>query len=161
MKRSLTIITLIALTLFCFLGLSFAQNIINPANSSNSIKQPLRCHNNGLKKALKLTKEQSEKARVLRAESINKIKPIIAQLKVEKLKYNELIREHASSKALNQQKEIIAKLMKQAKAIHRQNLNNFEKILTPKQKAHFQVIKIKNSIKVKLPKKQTTCQKTV
>ena len=153
MKRSLIIIIIIALTFFSLLGFSIVQNDLIQHKLPSMIKKSVISH--GIKKDLKLTVEQSAKAKAIRAESINKIKPIIAQLRSEKLKYNEMLQQHASRQEIRKQKEVIANLMQQAKEIHRQNLANFEKILTPKQQANFQAIKIRNTIKVKFYKKQT------
>ncbi|MDD3014844.1 MAG: Spy/CpxP family protein refolding chaperone [Candidatus Gastranaerophilales bacterium] len=97
----------------------------------------------GLMKQLNLTEEQDAKAKELRTQSREKIKPFIDQIKIEKVKMKEMIEQSASKEELAKQKEKIADLMKQTKVIHKQNLASFEEILTSEQKTKFKEIKKK------------------
>ena len=60
-----------------------------------------------------------------------------------------MVKQNPRKSDLKKQREMIAELMKQAKEIHKQNLANFEQILTPKQKSHFQKIKKQNISNIK------------
>jgi len=103
----------------------------------------------GLKQQLNLTEEQDVKAKQLREQSREKIKPVFEQIKAEKAKMKELREQNAGKEELAKQREKIADLMKQTKEIHKQNLVNFEEILTPEQKTKFQEIKAKKMEKIK------------
>jgi|GEM_PF-2922571 len=106
----------------------------------------------GLKKQLNLTEEQDAKAKQIREQSRDKIKPIFEQIKAEKAKMKELVEQNSSKEVLEKQREKIAGLMKQAKEIHKQNLENFQGILTPEQKTKFEDIKKNKMGKMKAKK---------
>lgn len=95
-------------------------------------------HHGEFFKKLNLTKEQQARVKANREKSMTEMKPLFKQLKAEKHKYREMKESKASPEALSQQKAKIHQLRDQMKAIHKRNFENFEKILTPEQKAKFE-----------------------
>jgi Spy/CpxP family protein refolding chaperone len=94
-----------------------------------------------LKNELNLTEEQAAKAKAMREQSREKMKPYFEQIKTERDKLKQMREQNASQEELTKQREKVAALMKQAKEIHKQNLANFESILTPEQKVKFEAHK--------------------
>lgn len=91
-----------------------------------------------LKNELNLTEEQAAKAKQLREQSREKMKPYFDQIKTERSKLKQMRESNASQEELAKQREKVADLMKKAKEIHKQNLESFESILTSEQKAKFE-----------------------
>lgn len=111
-----------------------------PAKMPNpeQMKQVRRAHEQAFENKLGLTEVQKLKARELRKEGHAKMKPVMEQIKTKKQEA-EMIR---SSKLTVQEQEEkltvidkdIAELKKQAKEIKKQNMKDFESILTKDQK---------------------------
>jgi Spy/CpxP family protein refolding chaperone len=152
MKKIIVAIALISL-ISTNVGYVFAQEATQPMknNGWNHGNKYGMQHGNklGLKKQLNLTEEQSVKAKQFREQSREKIKPIFDQIKAERAKLREMIQQNASKDELAKQREKIAGLMNQAKEIHKQNLSNFENILTSEQKIKFAEIKKNRAEKFK------------
>lgn len=91
-----------------------------------------------IKNELNLTEEQAAKAKILREQSREKMKPYFDQIKTEREKLKQMRESNASQEDLAKQREKVADLMKKAKEIHKQNLESFESILTPEQKTKFE-----------------------
>lgn len=124
---------------------SFSADIQNPTptNFKNIGMEQGKRNHDGIFKELNLTPEQSKKAKELREQSRGQIKPLIDQFRTEKQKYKELADSKASNNELKAQKLKVQKLKEQIKTIQKQNLANFEMILTHEQKANFEKIREK------------------
>lgn len=103
----------------------------------------------GLMNKLNLTQDQAAKAKAIREQSRSKIKSIVDQIKAERRALMEMRQQNATQDQLTAQKEKLKGLVDQAKSIHKQNLENFETILTPEQKTQFEGIKKQRMEKMK------------
>ena len=108
-------------------------------------KQEMAQREKAFEQRLGLSEEQKAQAKLLRKQGFEKIKPVIDKLKArenefEMVKGSTLAQEEKDTK-LNTLKEDIIGLKKQAHDIRKENMKEFESILTPEQKKIFKEMK--------------------
>ena len=123
-------------------GISFAEGY-GPMDNQMHGQYNKEGHNPGmeLRQKLNLTEEQAQKAKEMREASRAKIKPLIDEMRAERAKFREMTQNNAPQDQIDAQKQKIKELMMRVREVHRQNLGNFEQILTPDQKTQFQEFK--------------------
>lgn len=119
---------------------------------------PHKKHNHELENKLNLTEEQKVKAKEIRMQGREELKPIIDELRVKKEKIREikdstLSEKEKASQIEAQRKEIIS-LREQADKIREKNMAQFEEILTAEQKTEFNKFKQEMKAKHEAFKKQ-------
>ena len=108
------------------------------APDAEQMKKIRKAHENAFEQKLGLTEVQKLKARELRKAGHEKIKPVMEQIKANK-KEAEIIRNSNLTVEAQEEKLVVidknlAELEKQAKIIRKQNMKDFESILTKDQK---------------------------
>lgn len=97
-----------------------------------------RCqHQVDMRQRLNLTSEQKEKARTLRLNSQDKIKPLSDELKAKQSKKMLLVSQDGDAKEIQILADDIKRLKQQIHTLIVQNEKDFVQILTPEQKAEF------------------------
>ena len=144
MKKLLIILSIV------FLSASVVNATENvQANIDKNFKQPqkiVRHHqNNAFEERLKLTDEQKIKIKEQRTKSFEKIKPIMNQIKQKKKEVAEIknsdMANDVKEEKLNKLDSEIKDLSKQARSIRKQNMKDFESILTKEQKETLKTMK--------------------
>lgn len=109
---------------------------------------------------LQLTDKQKEKAKAIHQKGFEQMKPVITELDLKRkelyaIKKSDLS-EEAKTEQMNAKKEEIKALDKKAREIRKQNSQEFEKILTKKQKKELEAMKAEGRAKFseKHPPKQ-------
>ncbi len=150
MKKSLIALALASFMIAGLQGITLAEGTMPIKHHK------IQAHEQGvnLGKKLNLTEEQSAKAKGIRENSRSKIKPLIEELRAEKEKYREMVKNKASKEALQTQREKILELRKKAQVINKENMANFEQILTPEQKTQFSELKKAKMEKMKQKREQ-------
>ena len=97
-------------------------------------------------KRLKLTDEQKEQIELQKQQDREKIKPIINDIHIKKQEFKTILEDESLSQAdkdkkLKELKDGLRELKGQAEELRKENMNNFESILTDKQKKEFSKIK--------------------
>lgn len=141
MKKLLVFMSVLSMTTIGAMAAEQAQNM--PAPGAEHKRPP---HNQEMRKQkeaefekkLGLTEEQKIKAREMRKQGFEKIKPVIDQIR-EKKKEAEMVKLSRISVQAQEEKlavidEEIKVLEKQAMEIRKQNMKEFESILTAEQK---------------------------
>lgn len=94
---------------------------------------------------LQLTSKQKEKAKVIHQKGLEQMKPVIMQIELAKSDINQIknsdIDDKSKEEQISKKYEEIKALEKQAREIRRQNSQDFEKILTKKQKKELDLMK--------------------
>ncbi|EKE03384.1 MAG: hypothetical protein ACD_20C00210G0004 [uncultured bacterium] len=137
MKKSLITLTLASFMVAGFQTATFAEDA-TPGKPCDAKKQE-HCVNFAQK--LNLTEAQSQTIKEMREKARTQIKPVIEELRAEKQKYREMVKNNASKADLETQKQKILKLKEKSQEIRKENLANFEKVLTPEQKTQFSEMK--------------------
>ena len=137
MKKSLITLTLASFMVAGFQTATFAEDAM-PGKPCDAKKQE-HCVNFAQK--LNLTEAQSQTIKEMREKARAQIKPVIEELRAEKQKYREMVKNNASQADLETQKQKILKLKEKSQEIRKENLANFERILTPEQKTQFSEMK--------------------
>lgn len=157
MKKMLILASILALT--C--SVSFAEeNAAQAVQTTVKLKSEKPCMKQHAKpqmnpefikkkenfdKKLKLTDEQKAKAKELRKESFEKMKPIMEQIKTKHQEIGKIKKSDIAEDAKREQIHAIAKelrpLEKQAGEIRRQNMKDFEALLSKKQLKELNKIK--------------------
>lgn len=111
-----------------------------------------------LENKLNLTEEQKSKAKEIRMQGREEIKPIIDELRVKKEKIREIktssLSEKEKSSQIEAQRKEIQALREQADKIREKNMAQFEGILTAEQKNEFNKFKQEMKAKHEAFKKQ-------
>ncbi len=94
---------------------------------------------------LQLTKKQKEKAKAIHQKGFEQMKPVmikieLAKTDIDKIKNSDLD-EKTKEEQISQKREEIKTLEKQAREIRKQNSQEFENILTKKQKKELEAMK--------------------
>lgn len=138
MKKLLSVITLTAILLF--LGIS--------AQAQPPTKEQIR---QKFEQRLELTNKQKEKAKAIHQKGREQMKPIIMKLELAKSDLEQLKTADTDDKTKEEQiskkQEEIKSLEKQAREIRRQNSQEFENILTKKQKKELELMKAEGRAK--------------
>ena len=92
-------------------------------------------------KKLKLTEEQKAQAKEIRQKGIEQIKPLMEQSKAKREALKKAIDSNKDYKTVENLKKEVRDIDKQIHDIHRQNMKDFEAILTKKQKKELEKIK--------------------
>lgn len=92
-------------------------------------------------KKLKLTDEQKAQAKELREKGVEQIKPLVEQSKAKRDELKKAIDANKDYKTVENLKKEVRDTDKQIHEIHRQNMKDFENILTSKQKKELEKIK--------------------
>ena len=134
------------------------MSIATAADNTASVKPRCNCAENckskmkrpphkgpNLEERLKLTEEQKVKAKEIRMQGHEKIKPVFEQIKAKKQEIKTIkmskIAPAEQQKKIAALKSDIKKLKTEARKIRQENMKEFEAILTPEQKAEFEKIK--------------------
>ena len=165
------------------LSLSFGATLANAEKlpTSDNIKPPCNCdcsHHKGyhqvnhkghpttqakkphneLENKLNLTEEQKAKAKEIRMQGREEIKPIIDELRAKKEKIREIkassLSEKEKASQIEAQRKEIQSLREQADKIREKNMTQFENILTAEQKVEFNKFKQEMKAKHETFKKQ-------
>ncbi len=100
---------------------------------------------NAIDERLNLTEDQKTKAKELRMQGHEKIKPIVTQIKAKKAEIEAIkacnLTQEETDKKIAPLKADLQKLKAEAKKIREQNMKEFEAILTPEQKTEFAKMK--------------------
>ena len=142
----------------CTFLFTSSMSIATAADTATQVKPKSNCTQNyqkemkrpphkgpNLDERLKLTDEQKAKAKDIRMQGHEKIKPVFEQIKAKKDEIKTIKSSNLS--AAEQEKKIaslkadIKKLKIEAKKIRQENMQEFEAILTPDQKTEFEKIK--------------------
>ncbi|MBR1424843.1 hypothetical protein IJ579_04695 [bacterium] len=94
---------------------------------------------------LQLTKKQKEKAKAIHQQGFEQMKPVmikieLAKTDIDKIKNSDLDQK-SKDEQISRKRDEIKVLEKQAREIRRQNSQEFEKILTKKQKKELELMK--------------------
>ena len=112
----------------------FERKMPNP----EQMKQMRKAHDAAFEQKLGLTEVQKLKARELRKNGHEKMKPVMEQIKVKKQEAEKIRNSKLTVQAQEEQLTVIDKdlavLQKQANEIRKQNMKDFEAILTKDQK---------------------------
>ena len=113
-------------------------NIERKFPNPEQIKQIRKAHEAAFEKKLNLTEVQKLKARELRKSGHEKMKPVMEQIKIKKqeaeMVRNSKLSVQAQEEKLTQIDKDLAVLEKEAQTIRKQNMKDFETILTKNQK---------------------------
>lgn len=112
-----------------------------------------------IEKRLKLTDEQKEKIKLQKEQDHEKIKPIMDQIIEKKKDFKNILddkslSQEAKDQKLKELKTSLKELKEQADSIRKENFNNFENLLTEKQKKEFEKIKSEQKKDMENRKKQ-------
>lgn len=150
MKKFLMMLTTI-IYVFMAGNCAFAQNSPENHNSSGILNKKQKMHQKHkekfkqkkqeIKNRLNLTEEQKAKAKVIHEEAKPKIKPIIEKMRKKIGEIQQLKQSGASREEIMKKVEEIKALKQEANQIRKKNVEKFESILTPEQKAEFEKIK--------------------
>ena len=136
------------ITLFVLCVLASSAQAVEPAKNNpqfhkcpptkEQLERNHRAHEAAFEQRLGLTEVQKMKARNMRKQNFEKIKPVIDEIQIKKQEA-EMIRNSKLSPEAQEEKlavidKEITELNKQAKEIRKQNMKDFESILTAKQK---------------------------
>ena len=140
MKKLILALSAICVMMTTAYAADFDKNVPNhkmPPNKEQ-MEQHRKAHEAAFEQKLELTEVQKLKAREQRKQNFEKIKPVMEQLKVKRQEA-EFIRNSKISVTEKEEKltvldNEISELQKQAKDIRKQNMKDFESILTSKQK---------------------------
>ena len=115
-----------------------AEKIMPKRPDPEQMKQIKRAHEAAFEKKLGLTEVQKLKARELRKAGHEKMKPVMEEIKVKKQEA-EMVRNSKLTVQVQEEKltaidKDLAVLQKQAQEIRKQNMKEFESILTKEQK---------------------------
>lgn len=110
-------------------------------------------------KRLNLTEEQKKQIEENKIKDREKIKPIIDELRLKHHEYIKIdkdpnLSKEEKNKAKNELKQELKTLKMQADNCRKENMKNFEAILTPEQKKEFEKIKAEQKKKMEEHKKQ-------
>ena len=113
-------------------------NIEGKAPSPEQMQKIRHAHENAFEQKLGLTEVQKLKARELRKNGHAKMKPVMEEIKAKKIEAEKIRNSKLTVEAQEEQLTVIDKdlaaLQKQAKEIRKQNMKDFESILTKEQK---------------------------
>ncbi len=132
MKKILTLILISTIVLF--------SN--NCAQAQQPSKEQVR---QKFEQRLQLTKKQKEKAKIIHQKGLEQMKPVIMKLElsrsdIENIKNSDLDNK-TKEEQISKKREEIKSLEKQAREIRHQNSQEFENILTKKQKKELELMK--------------------
>lgn len=106
--------------------------------TKEQIEQHRKMKEAAFENKLGLTEVQKLKARELRKEGFNKIKPVMEELKAKKIEADKIQKSDLTVEAKEERLTVIDKdiksLQKQAATVRKQNMKDFESILTHEQK---------------------------
>lgn len=115
-----------------------AEQTVKKMPSPEQIKQNKRAHEAAFEQKLGLTEVQKLKARELRKAGHQKMKPVMEQIRVKKQEAETIRNSKISVQEQEEKLTVIDKdlgvLQKQAQEIRKQNMKDFESILTKDQK---------------------------
>lgn len=138
MKKLLVLMSMLSITALSAIAAEPVQRPAGHEHNTAKMQEIRRAKEVEFEKKLGLTEEQKIKAREQRKQGFEKIKPVIDQIR-EKKKEAEMVK--LSRIAVQAQEEKLAvidqeikALEKQAMEIRRQNMKDFESILTAKQR---------------------------
>jgi len=106
-----------------------------------NVKERFKQNKEELRQRLNLTTEQQEKAKQIRENARPVIKPLFEQIHQKKQEIRELRQSGATREELQPKIDEIKSLRQKADALRKENMQKFEAILTPEQKAEFNKFK--------------------
>ncbi len=135
---SAMILTLISMTcLNCTPALCNQTDVQRPAHMEKARQQ--------FEQRLKLTDKQKEKAKAIHQKGMEQMKPVMTQINSKRKEIKEIMAsnldETAKKEKISAIKEELKTLEKQAREIRKQDSQEFEKILTKKQKKELEKMK--------------------
>lgn len=139
-KISLLVLTAV---MICAIG-------ANPSycNENNTMKRPpqhMEQARQQFEQRLKLTDKQKEKAKAIHQKGMEQMKPIMSQLQAKRKELHEIkssnLEETAKNEKIAKIREEVKALDKKARDIRKQNSQEFENILTKKQKKELEKMK--------------------
>ena len=112
----------------------------------HSSKAEMEAKKAEIEKRLKLTDEQKNQIELQKQKDREKIKPIFDEIQLKKKEFRTVMEDESLSKTdkelkLKEIKNSLRELKAQAEAVRKDNMTNFENILTEKQKKEFSKIK--------------------
>lgn len=121
--------------------------------------EEIRAKKAEIDKRLKLTDEQKQQIENQKQLDREKIKPIVEQIKVKKNEFKSVLEDESLSSAdkdkkLKELKDSLRELKNQAETLRKENMANFESILTDKQKKEFSKIKEEQKKEMEQRRKQ-------
>lgn len=127
-------------------------------------KEEMEAKKAEIDKRLKLTDEQKQAIEVQKKQDIEKMKPIFDDIHKKKQEFKKVMDDKSLSQAekdkkIKDIKSDLHELKGQADSLRKENMNNFENILTEKQKKEF--TKIKNEQKKEMEKRRKVYEKPV
>ena len=127
-------------------------------------KEEMEAKKAEIDKRLKLTDKQKKQIELNKQQDRIKMKPIMDDIHAKKQEFREIIENDNLSQAekdkkLKEVKESMRELKSQADALRKENMDNFESVLTEKQKKEF--AKIKEEQKKDMEQRKKEFEKTV
>lgn len=138
----------------------------NPRHKHMERKHPSKAEMEAKKaeieKRLNLTEEQKEKIEIHKKQSREKIKPVFDEIQIKKKEFKTVLDDSSLPQEekelkLKEIKNELRELKNQADSIRKENMENFENILTEKQKKEFS--KIKEEQKKEMEQRRKAFQK--
>lgn len=110
-------------------------------------------------KRLKLTDKQKKQIELQKQQDREKIKPVLDSMRAKKQEFRAIQEDNTLSqedkdKKLKEVKDSLKELKQQADTLRKENMQNFENVLTDKQKKEFAKIKEEQKKEMELRKKQ-------
>jgi len=135
MKKTIILLSI----LFIAMNTSIAANIQNPNNDRpipppRLTKEEMAKREAAFEQRLGLTEKQKQQAKELRIKGHEQMKPIMDNLITKKHEIHKLKQTNTDAEKLNQLNTEIQDLEKNANEIRKNNMKDFEAILTPEQK---------------------------
>lgn len=150
-----------------FKGPKHVRFDVSPADHSqwkHPTKEEMEAKRAEIDKRLKLTDKQKKQIELNKQQDREKMKPIFDEIHAKKQEFREIIENDNLSQAekdkkLKEVKESMKELKTQAENLRKENMNNFESVLTEKQKKEF--AKIKEEQKKEMEQRKKEFEKTV
>ena len=117
------------------------QNMHRPANINMNMQMPRRPSPEEFERRLNLTEEQKAFAKEQRAQSIEKIKPILDEIKIKKEQLNQMKLQGVQTENTVKLENELKELRQQAHEVRKSNMKAFEATLTEEQRKEIQKMK--------------------
>lgn len=127
---------------------SYSQSSEDNKNTAVNYKY-MRKNQGRIDQCLKLSDEQEEQSKQIRAESMKKVKPLYDELYLQNRKLNKLKLNNAGFAEIDAQKQIVNDLHKKINEIQDKNMSQYTELLTPEQKQKFDEFQKKRMMQMK------------